>query len=104
MGSEKNFIQKLHNSTERNFVERMLNVKVKCMNEARKFDHSFWDGERKFGYGGYKYIADRWKPFAQNLIDATDYFWKSFVKIFLTHTTDRVVQYRFILNRKRRWY
>ena len=69
MGSEKNFIQKLHNSTKRNFVERMMNEKVKCMNEARKFEDSFWDGERKFGYGGYKYIPERWKPFAQNLID-----------------------------------
>ncbi len=69
MGSEKNFIQQLHTSTKRNFIERMMNEKVKCMNEARKFDYSFWDGERKFGYGGYKYIHDRWKPFAQNLID-----------------------------------
>ena len=39
------------------------------VNEARKFDKSFWDGDRKYGYGGYKYIKDRWKPFAENLID-----------------------------------
>ena len=46
----------------------MMNEKVQCMNEARKFDKSFWDGDRKYGYGGYKYIVDRWKPFAENLI------------------------------------
>ena len=68
MSMERKFIQALHNSTKRNFIERMMNEKVQCMNEARKFDKSFWDGDRKFGYGGYKYIKDRWKPFAENLI------------------------------------
>ena len=28
----------------------------------------YWDGNRKFGYGGYKYIKGRWKLVAKNLI------------------------------------
>ena len=66
---EINFINKLHNSTKRNYVERMINDKVFCMLKAKKYGFDYWDGDRKFGYGGYKYIIDRWKPVAQNLID-----------------------------------
>ena len=29
---------------------------------ARKFDKEFFDGERKYGYGGYKYNPKFWKP------------------------------------------
>ena len=29
----------------------------------------YWDGDRKFGYGGYKYIPGRWKDVAQKLIN-----------------------------------
>ena len=38
------------------------------MAEAQKFEKNYWDGNRKFGYGGYKYIKDRWKPVAQKII------------------------------------
>ena len=27
-----------------------------------------WDGDRKFGYGGYRYIKDRWKSVAIKII------------------------------------
>ena len=26
------------------------------MIEAKKYEKNYWDGPRKFGYGGYKYI------------------------------------------------
>ncbi len=58
----------LHRSTKRNYIERMLNNKVFCMKKAREYEYDYWDGNRKYGYGGYKYIADRWKPFAKSLI------------------------------------
>ena len=29
---------------------------------ARKFGKEFFDGERKYGYGGYKYNPKFWKP------------------------------------------
>ncbi len=65
---EKKYISNLHNSTKRNYVERMINQKVSCMIEAKKYDFNYWDGDRKYGYGGYKYIPDRWKPVAENFI------------------------------------
>ena len=46
----------------------MINQKVKCMQIAKKYGYDYWDGNRKYGYGGYKYIPDRWKKPAQNLI------------------------------------
>ena len=65
---EKFFIQSLHKSTKREFLKRMINNKVDCMKEARKFGKNFWDGNRKYGYGGYKYIKGRWKNFAKDII------------------------------------
>ena len=69
MGKLVNFVTKLHQSTERNYIERMINEKVKCMIKAREFEYDYWDGERRFGYGGYKYIKDRWKQVAEDLIE-----------------------------------
>ena len=51
-----NLITNLHQKTKRNYIERMLNDKVKCMIEAKKYSKNYWDGNRKYGYGGYKYI------------------------------------------------
>ena len=64
----KNYLNKLHNSTKRNYLDRMINKKVLCMIEAKKYEKNYWDGDRKFGYGGYIYIPNRWKPFAKKLI------------------------------------
>lgn len=64
----KNYLNKLHNSTKRNYLDRMINKKVLCMIEAKKYEKNYWDGNRKFGYGGYIYIPNRWKPFAKKLI------------------------------------
>jgi len=68
MGKLKNFISKLHNSTKRDYVSRMVDNKVYCMKISKKYDKEYWDGKRRFGYGGYKYIPDRWKGVAKNLI------------------------------------
>ena len=46
----------------------MLNKKVDCMIESKKYAFNYWDGKRKYGYGGYKYIPGRWKKVAKNLI------------------------------------
>ena len=69
MGEMKNFITTLHQSTSRNYIERMNNDKIECMIEAKKYGENYWDGDRKFGYGGYKYIPGRWKPLAEKLIE-----------------------------------
>ena len=65
---ELNLITSLHRSTKRNYLERMVNEKVKCMKVAKRYGAKFWDGDRKFGYGGYRYIPGRLKPVAKKLI------------------------------------
>lgn len=64
----KNFITSLHKQTKRNFLERMNKNKVFCMRIAKKYGEEYWDGNRKFGYGGYKYIENRFSKLAENLI------------------------------------
>ena len=68
MGKLVNFVSKLHKATKRNYLDRMINQKVHCMKKARKFEYDYWDGDRKYGYGGYKYIPGRWKPVAKQMI------------------------------------
>jgi SAM-dependent methyltransferase len=69
MGREKQILSSLHQSTKRNYLERMNNSKVEAMIIAKKYSNEYWDGDRKFGYGGYKYIPGRWEPIARCLID-----------------------------------
>jgi len=58
----------LHQQTKRDFLGRMLDEKVSCMSKAKEYEFDFWDGNRRFGYGGYKYDG-RWGSVAQKLID-----------------------------------
>lgn len=67
MMREMQFIQSMHNQTQRNYIERITPEKVRCCEVAKKFDKDFWDGDRKYGYGGYIYDG-RWKDFASRLI------------------------------------
>jgi len=63
-----NIITPLHTSTKRNYLERMNNNKVECMEIAKKYGAEFWDGDKKYGYGGYKYDG-RQEVIARKLID-----------------------------------
>ena len=38
------------------------------MRIAKQYGKDYWDGNRRYGYGGYKYIAGLWKPVADALI------------------------------------
>ena len=67
MGRLLNIITKLHKKTKRNYIERMMNEKIHCMEIAKKYGYDYWDGDRKYGYGGYKYDG-RWKVVAEDLI------------------------------------
>jgi len=60
-------ISKNHNKTKRNYLRRMANQKVMTMGISKKYAFEYWDGNRKFGYGGYKYDG-RWKQIAKKLI------------------------------------
>tara|TARA_B100002051_G_C16696687_1_gene618576 strand:+ start:429 stop:1028 length:600 start_codon:yes stop_codon:yes gene_type:complete len=46
----------------------MIDKKVYCMGIAKKYGKEYWDGNRRFGYGGYKYIPGRWRNVAKKLI------------------------------------
>tara|TARA_A100001388_G_scaffold269269_1_gene245340 strand:+ start:49 stop:711 length:663 start_codon:yes stop_codon:yes gene_type:complete len=65
---ELKLITSLHKSTKRKYLKRMINQKVNCMKIAKKYSFDYWDGDRKYGYGGYKYIEGRWQKVAQKLI------------------------------------
>ena len=68
MGKRKFFVSKLHHSSKRNYLKRMINQKVKGMKIASKYGYDYWDGKRSYGYGGYKYIPGRWRGVAKKLI------------------------------------
>jgi len=36
--------------------------------KVKKYGKDYWDGNRRYGYGGYKYIPGRWKLVAEKLI------------------------------------
>ena len=69
MGDLVNFVTPLHQATERAYIDRMVDDKVNCMLKAKEYEFDYWDGDRRFGYGGYKYLAGRWKPVAEAFID-----------------------------------
>ena len=69
MGDLVNFVTPLHKATERAYIDRMVDEKVKCMLKAKEYEFDYWDGDRRYGYGGYKYLPGRWKPVAEALID-----------------------------------
>jgi len=64
----KNFVTPLHQSTKRDYLARMVDDKVHCMLKAKEYEQDYWDGDRRYGYGGYKYLPGRWKPVAEALI------------------------------------
>ena len=68
MGKLLNIVTPLHLVTQRNYLERMLDDKILCMKIARQYEEEYWDGERRYGYGGYRYIPGYWKPVAEKLI------------------------------------
>ena len=69
MGRLLNIVTPLHKATKRDYLARMVDDKVACMLKAKEYEADYWDGDRRFGYGGYKYLPGRWKPVALALID-----------------------------------
>lgn len=68
MGVLKNFVTPLHQATKRDYLARMVDDKVACMLKAKEYEFDYWDGDRRFGYGGYRFIEGRWQPVAEGLI------------------------------------
>jgi SAM-dependent methyltransferase len=68
MGRLLNIVTPLHKATKREYLARMNDDKVVCMLKAKQYGADYWDGDRRFGYGGYKFLPGRWKPVAEALI------------------------------------
>ena len=63
------FISCIHNKTQRNYVQRVTDYdKAACAKISKQFGKDYFDGDRQYGYGGYKYDG-RWIPFTQKLIE-----------------------------------
>ena len=58
------FIAKPHASTKRDYLERVMHGdKAHCAAVSKRFGFDYWDGDRKYGYGGYHYDG-RWRAVA----------------------------------------
>jgi SAM-dependent methyltransferase len=67
--TEINLVQSLHASTKRDYVQRVVeHDKSESAAVARQWGRDYWDGERRYGYGGYRYDG-RWRPLARALVD-----------------------------------
>lgn len=62
------FISTLHKATKRDYLQRVVEAdKAACAEVSKQFGKDYFDGDRKYGYGGYRYDG-RWRPFAEKLI------------------------------------
>jgi len=67
--AEIDFITDLHKRTPRDYLERVRRGdKAECAAVAKRFGEEYWDGDRKFGYGGYRYDG-RWSVVARRLVE-----------------------------------
>ncbi len=65
--SETDFLSILHTRTPRDYLQRVTeHDKASCARRAKEWGHDYWDGDRKYGFGGYHYDG-RWLPVAQKI-------------------------------------
>lgn len=63
------FVSEQHIATKRDYIGRVMEAdKAECAIVAKKYGYDYWDGERKYGYGGYHYDG-RWRNVAKKLAD-----------------------------------
>lgn len=61
------FYMTLHQSTKRDYVARVVEYdKAECSEVAVQYGKDYWDGDRKYGYGGYRYDG-RHRPIAEKM-------------------------------------
>ena len=71
MGNEIDLL-KNYPKTKRDTSERANEKTEKDREIARKFGKEFFDGERRHGYGGFKYNPKFWQPVIPTFVD----YWK----------------------------
>lgn len=63
------FVSELHKGTKRDYVGRVTGAnKAECAKIAKEYGFDYWDGDRKYGYGGYFYDG-RWRSVAQKIAE-----------------------------------
>lgn len=63
------FLSAVHKKTQRDYLGRVNEFpKAEAAKLAKKFDFDYWDGDRKVGYGGYKYDG-RWRAVADAIVE-----------------------------------
>jgi protein-L-isoaspartate(D-aspartate) O-methyltransferase len=63
------FLSGLHNRTARDYLARVNEIpKAEAARIAKQFGRDYWDGDRRYGYGGYRYDG-RWRPVADAMRD-----------------------------------
>jgi ubiquinone/menaquinone biosynthesis C-methylase UbiE len=61
------FLGHYQKATKRDYVARVVSDdKAACATVAKQWGHDYWDGDRRFGYGGYRYDG-RWRPIAEDI-------------------------------------
>lgn len=59
------FLTSTHRSTARDYRQRVIEYdKAECAEVAVRFDRDYWDGDRRYGFGGYRYDG-RWRAVAE---------------------------------------
>lgn len=63
------FVTPLHTRTARDYLGRVNAYdKAESAMVAKQWGRDYWDGERRYGYGGYRYDG-RWLPVAQAMAE-----------------------------------
>ncbi len=63
------FLTSVHSKTKRDYIARVTEYpKELAAEKAKLFAYDYWDGDRKTGYGGYKYDG-RWRKVAESMLN-----------------------------------
>ncbi len=63
---------KKYPKAKRNLDERSASKEKEVISTARKFGKEFFDGDRKFGYGGFKYQSKYWNEVVKDIFEFYD--------------------------------
>lgn len=62
------FLSAVHGITTRDYLARVTDPefpKAKAAELAKQWSFDYWDGDRRVGYGGYRYMEGRWEKVAR---------------------------------------
>ncbi len=62
------FVSTIHKKTNRDYIQRVTEFpKAEAAQKAKEFGYDYWDGDRRLGYGGYRYDG-RWRVVAERMV------------------------------------